>query len=415
MLARALSSHLAREREGARWMRRRRGAVHIRFAVALALLAAPIVASAQPVPAEVEWPRTRWRDAVPTISLLGPPLLEVGSAAGPDHSLLSGVVGAVRLSDGGVAVADGSTQRILFFDQRGAFRRAIGRLGDGPGEFRFLRWMGRCGSGNLGAYNGAPPRLTVFSETGEFSRQVTLPTSLGFHAPIACSHPDSISFLIQTPTTPLSPGRSGTFPAVIVRVASGHRQDTVATGLGQVYYFSARMPGAFADVPLRPATLAAFGRTHLFVVESGQDTVHVFDASGTRRSTFHLGLRSISMTPAHWRRGVQDRRAREPLVRTRHIVDTVLAEVGPVREMPLIADIVADSENRLWVKTFDNYLTPYATWLIVSADGRLIARAVTSATLRPLEIGGDYLLGIIRDADDVESVVLLRHTLGRSR
>jgi hypothetical protein len=62
----------------------------------------------------------------------------------------------------------------------------------------------------------------------------------------------------------------------------------------------------------------------------------------------------------------------------------------------------------LWVKTFDNYLTPHAVWLIIAPGGRIVARAVASASLRPLEIGRDYLLGVAYDDDGVETVVLHR-------
>jgi hypothetical protein len=74
----------------------------------------------------------------------------------------------------------------------------------------------------------------------------------------------------------------------------------------------------------------------------------------------------------------------------------------------MIAALAADLLDRVWVKTFDNYLSPYSTWLVISHDGRSVARVLAPGTLRPLEIGKDYLLGVVRDEDDVETVVLFR-------
>ncbi len=373
--------------------------------VAAALCLAPPVASAQSVPSDIQWPPSSV-SAARTISLLAQPTLTLGSASGPDHLLLSGVVGVALLSDGGVAIADGSSQRIVFFDAGGQFQRAVGRLGDGPGEFRFLRWFGRCGGGVLAAYDGAPPSLTTMSEEGEFSHRSLLPASLSFQTPIACRGPDRILFLLQGPSVASPPGRFVIAPTAVIRLDDRRRVDTLAVGVGQVYYFATRTPDAYADVPLRPTTLAAAGPSRLFVIESALDTIRVLNAATDSTTTITLGLRRLPMTRSHWERGVRDRRAREPLERTRRILDGVLGELGPARELPLVAELVADASDLLWVKTFDNYLTPFAVWLIVAPDGRVLARAVAPAALRPLEIGRDYLIGVSYDADGVETVVL---------
>ncbi len=359
------------------------------------------------MPTDIQWPPASV-SAPRTISLLASPALTLGSASGPDHLLLSGVVGAALLADGGVAVADGSAQRIVFFNARGQYRRAVGRLGDGPGEFRFLRWFGRCGNGVLAAYDGAPASLTAMSEEGEFKHRSLLPAGFGFQTPIACRDPNRITFLMQGPSVASPPGRFVMAPTAVVSLVESQRVDTLAVGAGQVYYFATGTPGAYADVPLRPKTLAAAGPSRLFVMESALDTVRVVRDSTTSAAAVMLGLHRLPMTRAHWERGIQDRRAREPLDRTRRILDAVLGEVGPARELPTVAELAADANDMLWVKTFDNYLTPHAVWLVVAPDGRVVARAVAPASLRPLEIGRDYMLGVAYDEDGVETVVLHR-------
>lgn len=381
----------------------------------LALLAAAWFAlsasavSAQELPDGVRWPVTNLPGPTRTVSLIGTPTLVVGSAEGPEEHLLSGVVGATLLPDGGLAVADGSLQRILFFDASGQLRRIVGRDGDGPAEFRFLRWLGRCTSGGvMGAFNGAPPSLTLLSYSADSSNRRPLPSQLSFQQPLGCLHPDTLLFALEGPTTALPPGRSSTEPTAVVREIRGRDLDTLASGRGRTYYFSRRMPGAYADVPLRPTTLAAVGTSRLFVVESGSDSIRALDLRGIHRSTLVLGLRRAESSQAHWEHSVRERRSREPLQRTRLIVDSVLAELAPPRELPMIADIATDFGDRIWVKTFDNYLTPFATWLVISPAGRQVARVLTPGTLRPLEIGSGYLIGVLRNVDDVESVALFR-------
>lgn len=383
----------------------RRGA--LRAAVCLAV-AASLVA-AQDVPAGVQWPSSRMPGPGRTISLLGTPRLVLGSPDGPETQLLSGVVGATLLPDGGVAVADGSLQRVLFFGANGDLRKIVGRDGDGPGEFRFLRWMGRCAHGGaLLAFDGGSPSVTSLSQQAESPIVRSLSSRLRFQQPLACVHPDTMLFVLEGPATALPPGRFSNEPTAVVRAVHGRDLDTLATGRGRIYYFSRRMPGAYADVPLRPTTLAAVGLSRAFVVESGSDSIRVLNLNGVPNSTLVLGLRRAESTGAHWNRSVSERKAREPLQRTRLILDSVLAELGPARELPMIADIAADSEDRIWVRTFDNYLSPYATWLVISPLGRQVARVVTLGSLRPLEIGRGYLIGVARDSDDVETVVLFR-------
>jgi hypothetical protein len=48
------------------------------------------------------------------------------------------VVGAVRLSDGRIVVADGLSREARYFDVGGEALQTVGGQGEGPGELRFL-------------------------------------------------------------------------------------------------------------------------------------------------------------------------------------------------------------------------------------------------------------------------------------
>jgi hypothetical protein len=58
----------------------------------------------------------------------------VDFATTPDIGNLFRVVEAVRLADGGVAVADAGNFRVVLFDASGSPRHVEGGEGDGPGE-----------------------------------------------------------------------------------------------------------------------------------------------------------------------------------------------------------------------------------------------------------------------------------------
>lgn len=64
------------------------------------------------------------------------PELQIGIAAGDEPYQLHRVTSAARLGDGGVVVANAGSAELRFFDSAGRFVRAVGRRGDGPGEWR---------------------------------------------------------------------------------------------------------------------------------------------------------------------------------------------------------------------------------------------------------------------------------------
>jgi len=100
-----------------------------------------------------------------------------------------------------------------------------------------------------------------------------------------------------------------------------------------------------------------------------------------------------------------------PRPQTLKLRSLVLDELEKPREFPLIDQIQADSKDRLWVRTFEGYGTGLATWMIVLPGGRPLARAILPTAMKLLEVGSDYLLGLTRDADGVESVGLYHYRL----
>ena len=108
----------------------------------LAALLASLLVVAGPLAAQGGLPTVR----------LGTPAVQMSGSPGPnDQTLLAGVIGATRLSNGTIVVGDGAFPRILLFSSFGQVQQAVGRTGDGPGELRMPRWVGRCGGDEFAA------------------------------------------------------------------------------------------------------------------------------------------------------------------------------------------------------------------------------------------------------------------------
>jgi hypothetical protein len=63
---------------------------------------------------------------------------------------------------------------IKVFDMEGKYRRTIGRLGDGPGEYRTISALFPHGNGEIGVYDWSNLRLTLFSREGEYRMSAVL-------------------------------------------------------------------------------------------------------------------------------------------------------------------------------------------------------------------------------------------------
>ena len=67
------------------------------------------------------------------------PILSIGAREGDAPHIFFQVRDAVRLSDGSVAVVDGSSREVRVFAETGAHLVSMGGLGEGPDEFSFIR------------------------------------------------------------------------------------------------------------------------------------------------------------------------------------------------------------------------------------------------------------------------------------
>ena len=71
------------------------------------------------------------------------PLIDIGGETGDPNSELYRVVGALRLDDGRIVIANGGSHQLRFYDPSGGYVGAAGGRGDGPGEFQGIRWAAR--------------------------------------------------------------------------------------------------------------------------------------------------------------------------------------------------------------------------------------------------------------------------------
>ncbi len=98
------------------------------------------------------------------------PFVEIGSISGAPEYQFANVVGAVRLSNGDIVVADYGASELRRYDAQGVFLWSAGREGEGPGEFESLDFVATMPGDSLVTYDWVLMRIQIFDPDGRLVR-----------------------------------------------------------------------------------------------------------------------------------------------------------------------------------------------------------------------------------------------------
>lgn len=337
------------------------------------------------------------------------PLVEIGGAEGQDAYLFSAITNAVLLDDGRVAVADGELTELRLYGPDGRFLHSVGGRGEGPGEFSEISAIWLLSDQRIGVWDAENLRITTFLPDGELvsaervqaERQAGMSGSPGV-------------FL----------GSFGDDDVILASVRGGRgRQGVVADqwilgrfgldgtprGLvGQLRGFR-RLVGS--PLPFTPIPRVTVLRDSVFAVDGYEPHVGRLDPDRGLLPT--IGVPTVDLSPDQaWSfLGTELRRRDEGLYLE------LMDRLPPPDEIPQIGGLLADGAGQLWVKVYDpsvdalwlgGPLRPGAggTWRIVGPDGAVTGTIRMPDGVIPLHITEDRLVGMARDALDVERLVV---------
>ena len=344
-------------------------------------------------------PAVHW-EASPRLSLgvaLGDPALEFGN-----------VVGAAKLSDGTLAIADYMHSEVRLFSPDGEHIRSVGGKGDGPGEFRSVVRLARTAGDTLIA--GGVTRMSVFSLSGSHEGDLPL-TWKGIATPpwrMETAWPLSTNmFLVK-----LLPTGASERPTGVMRRSPElylvTRGDSVVVdplgqygGLEQLNYEAAgRTETAF---PLFAAfTYPAVSDGYFAIGDTDADSVLVYKTSSGERSWVQVPLKPKAVSQEAWENAKAiaclDASEVEPCQRG-------LLNLPIERETTVFDGIAIDSLGTLWLKTPSLERDTVAEWLVVNLAGQAKGRVSLPSDARITQVGADYVVVIRRDSLGVSRVV----------
>jgi hypothetical protein len=348
-------------------------------------------------------------DRVPTVAVADSDLiLEIGGATDDVTRQLFRVEGAQVLSDGRMVVANGGSNELRYFDPDGSFLGAVGREGDGPGEFRYIGWATTCGSDSVWAFDIVHHRAEVFDLEGRYVRSFAFqwPDDQPPYGPAACWN--GVFSVLAFPTLGRRPppGAFRPFQAVFTADRDGRPlgvQDTV--------------PGSDRWGHERGSNHAHFGKRSVHTIGPGGVYVGTGDAPEIRVYAPRNGVRRFirwqaaqrSVTPQYIDR-LREREfanARNP--NHRRFLERWFAETVFPAAFPPYDRLTVDALGNLWVR---EYLAPgdsSDTWVTFDSEGRLVGRVTLPPGFWLFEAGADYLIGRWKDPLDLEYVRVYRY------
>lgn len=340
------------------------------------------------------------------------PSRRIGVALGDPDYELDEVMGAVRLRDGSIVVGEMRTQEIRFFAPDGRLARRQGRDGEGPGEYRQVRFLLSCGADRIWVYDTALRRLTVLGSDGAVHAIHAGPTPDGTSGPYDLECDDRGRFIAaswaQGAHEAIMSGRSGPFRGtqlVVLTDGTGTVRDTVGVfPSGERYLFLRPdgSPGGTGPRRLGPETHVAIGRSRAFVGDAATPQVYVYE--GRTLDTIPLPVEAPEVSPGDLDRLLEARLAEASDEAARRRIRQWQAEYDYPDRYPHYSDLKVDQAGLLWVREYPRPGEVEVDWLVVHPAGGPVARVRLPVGLQVTQIGGDYVLGIL----EVEAVQVIQ-------
>lgn len=347
-----------------------------------------------------------------TWTLSSAPVVTIGVREGSDAQMLFRVAAAFRLDDGRLVVANGGSTEFRFYRADGEHLASVGGAGGGPGEMRVLFEVTRLAGDTLVAFDPAMGRLDWFDPMGAFIHRTSVDLR-GLLEPPYFSEgahllPDR-TFLLR-----VYEGSGSNFPDGVFRSNLGFFRFDATSGVVDTLTWAGALENFVIHVgdrtvpgvrPFARRALEVWGPNAVYVVDTDRYEIQVFGLEPASRSLIRRAQDGPVVSASDRQAFVERYRgfiARNP--GGQGDMERWLAAVTYPKTKPPISRVHADRLGHLWVgETPANEIQP-VVWLVYGAAGRIMARVELPATFTPMDIGGDYVLGRVRDADGIEFI-----------
>ena len=363
-------------------------------------------------------PYDQWRIAAS-------PELRIGIVEGDSSYQFHRVQFAGRMTDGRIVVADAGSGQIRWFSSAGAYRSTSGRKGGGPGEFGIIGDVLLTASDTLIVFDSRNRRATWFGPDERYVREEPLREIPSGAVTLLRTLPTQhLAVAVSSPTWDIAHADFNyTRDTLGVLLHRNDQIDTLAwlpgTESALWVMFSGGEPTRMQQfgMPFAHRSFAAGWNDRFALVLGDRHEIEFRDWTGLlTRISRRPAVSDIPITDEDQRRYVAhalesaiSRGAPNPGAREKAAEDQ-LRIVPAGHSMPSFEAVLADSEGYLWLRDF---LPPWSApsehvWTVYRPDGHVECRVTLPSDLSVMHVGLQFVTGVVRDANDVEYVVVFR-------
>jgi hypothetical protein len=334
------------------------------------------------------------------------PQLRIGSIDGP--SALTRVTAAAVGQDGVLYVAQPMDAVVRMFDRQGRYIGALGRRGDGPGEFRIPLHLGWV-QDSLWVFDIAAQRLTFWmkqSTVGSINIQPPDPGA-DYNPPSLVAMLHDGSFLMGVVPRTTTSGRRTVDHGFVARMSRNGSPMQQITTLSFSTSPSIDHQGSrifLSNQPFDDASILRVSPDGRKIVRidrrtptrsaNAAFTVTAFDAGGATLFSREFAYRPIRMTREAVEAALEipDARFLERFPSRAAALEAIRGGLITPENHPPITDAVVASDRRIWLRREDTG-RPTTTWIVIDPRGNIIAQTTLPRGLKVLYAGESELIG----------------------
>lgn len=349
------------------------------------------------------------REGGRTFAVVDPePLLSLGSLDGDEADQLFRVWGAHRFDDGRLVIVNAGSNELRFFDGAGRHLRSVGGEGEGPGEFRNPVALWAVRGDSLLVYDGRNRVFSVFDRTGGLGRsyapegEATFRLVMGFL-------PDGSSVTQKSRVYGARDETSGLARSPLsldVHDPEGRLVGSLGEWPGnEMFVHTVEGRGvAVRGLTFGRQLFAAVSGDRVVVGTSDEPSFEIVDRSGVLQRVVRIDEAPVPIEEGAFERVRDEALEQSANEEFRRMWRRMFDDMPRHETYPAFSELRSDLAGRIWLADYRVGDDERRMWSVFDPEGRALGRVRTPDGMRVLQIGEDYLVGVLTDELDVERV-----------
>lgn len=339
------------------------------------------------------------------------PALILGGQAGDSALDFIGIVGAKRLADGSLVVANGGTGQLRWFSEAGKHLRTVGGRGIGPGRFVALSSLYSL-SDTLMAWDGRARILTHLSASGDLLRQDTLRLQDSARLFAVLGLFGDGGLLAEAGTALELKDREPGFLRLgrsLFRFTPQGSSDSIGVLPGEELLLSIKEGHAsLSAVPFGLGSRLSVLPDGYVTSEGDRMQLQEHDAGGRLRRIMRWPGGRLPVSTDDIQRQGRTLLGSAGTGTQRAQLDSVWRSIPKPDSLPAIIGLMPDPASLVWVRRGGHVGDSDAEWWIFAKDGSWLGTLALPTNASPLDISAEWIVLRTVDENRIERVEVRR-------